>query len=297
MNAEPTPALGDLIALLTTEDLGDGVHRGPGSVDDGWDAVYGGHFVGQATAAVQATVDADRRIHSLHGYFLKSGAPSRPIDYQVVAVRDGGTFSTRRVSATQIGDDGSRGPVLFEATASFCRDEDGAVIDAQPPDGFDALPDPESLPTYRDVMLSHDEPPLPAEWALRDQGVDVRPVYAPWVDAGPSPNGGICHWMRAAGPMPEDSRLHNALLAYQSDETVSDNVLVPFGVTWGTPDTMIVSLDHAIWFHRPMRMDEWHYVEQRPLVAGRGRGVAAGYVWTTTGELACSFTQEALMRF
>lgn len=285
-------ALDHLVDLLTLQPTGEGSFRGKGSQDDGWDAIFGGHYLGQATAAAHATVEGDRRIHSLHAYFLKSGRSGEPLDYRVDLIRDGGSFSTRRVTATQ------GGPVLFELTASFSRPETSAnVIEPTPPDDFAELAEPTSLPTYRELMTSQDPIPLPEEWALRDLGIDIRVVNAPWSPAGPSAKGGIRAWIRADGELPDAPGLHAALLAYQSDESISDNTLVPFGVTWAKPDTLIVSLDHALWFHRPFRMDEWLFVDQWPITASDNRGLATATVWNGAGQLVASFTQEALMRF
>lgn len=284
-------ALDDLIGLLTLERVGAGRYRGIGSSGDGAEATFGGHILGQATAAALATVEVARRIHSVHGYFLRPGRPGEPIDYAVRTVRDGRAFCTRAVSASQ----GER--TVFELMASFATPEGGAVFDPPPPPDFATLPEPESLPRYHDLMATQDPLPLPAEWALREHGVDVRTVHAPWAPRGPSPEQGIRMWIRADGPLPDDPKLHAALLAYQSDESIADNAAVPFGVTWGTPGVVFASLDHALWYHRPFRMDEWLFVDQRPVTAGHGRGLATAGVWSEQGKLVASFTQEALIRF
>jgi acyl-CoA thioesterase-2 len=283
-------AVDQLLSLLALEPVAEGRFRGAPPLPDGWDAIYGGHFLGQATAAACATVGPDKRLHSLHAYFLRAGIASEPLDYDVVVVRDGRSFCTRRVVASQ-----SKGPA-FELTASFCVAEEGPPIAAEPPADFAALPEPESLPTYQEAMAAHDPLPFPAEWALADRGLDIRLVNAPWSPAGPSPRGGIRYWSRTPAALPDDPALHAAIFAYLSDDSISDNVLVPFGVTWSTPDTMVVSLDHALWFHRPFRMDRWHLIEQRPVVAHGGRGLAHGEVFDRDGVLVASFTQEALMR-
>ena len=279
------------MALLTPQPLDDHHYRGIASVDDGWDNVYGGHFLGQATAVAAASAGDDRRVHSLHGYFLRAGRAREPIDYTVDVVRDGRSFSTRRVTASQDG-----GPANFELLVSFTVPEPGKALDPEPPAGFADLAAPESLPRYQELMASFETPPLPLDWALKDRGIDIRIVNAPWSPHGPSAKSGIRYWARADGALPEDPGLHAAMFAYLSDDSVSDNVLVPFGLTWSTPDVLCVSLDHALWLHRPFRMDEWLFVDQEPLVAAGGRGLANGKVWTMAGELVASFTQEALMR-
>ena len=283
-------ALEDLIGILTLDSLGSDRFRGRGSHGDGADGTYGGHFLGQATAAALATVDDDRFVHSLHAYFLRGGRPGQPIDYEVERVRDGRSFCTRRVRASQ------DGKTAFELLASFTVEASSPTIPAAPPGDFQTLPQPESLPRYQEVMAANDPLPMPAEWALREHGVDVRIVNAPWAPSGPSEKQGIRMWIKAAGIMPSDPKLHMAMLAYQSDESISDNVLIPFGVTWGTPGVFFVSLDHAVWFHRTIDMNQWHFVDQWVVTAAGGRGTSTGYVWSAAGDLVASFTQEALMR-
>ena len=283
-------ALSALIRLLSPEPVGEGVYRGEGSRSDGAPATYGGHFLGQATAAALASVDGERRIHSLHAYFLRGGKPGEPFNYTVTPLRDGRTFCARRVTASQ------GGPAVFELTASFTRPEAGRPVDGERPKDFDRLPDPETLPRFTELMASLDQLPLPAEWALRERGIDVRVVNAPWAARGLSASGGIRAWIRADGELPDDPNLHAAMLAYQSDESISDNVLVPFGKTWADADVFCVSLDHAMWFHRPFRMDEWLFVEQRPVTVAQARGFARGAVWNRDGQMVVSFAQEAVIR-
>lgn len=285
-----TPAMADLVRLLTLEPLAEGRFRGRDASEDGWSSVYGGHFLGQATAAAAATVGEGRLIHSLHAYFLRAGDPSQPIDYDVAVVRDGRSFCTRRVTAHQ----GSTHN--FELTASFAVAEPGPAIVAAPPADFASLPTPESLPTYPELMASCDPLPFSPEWALRDRGLDLRVVDAPWSPKGPSPRNGIRYWCRSPSPLPDNPGLHAALFAYVSDDSISDNVLVPFDVTWSTDGTICFSLDHAMWFHRPFRMDDWHFYEQWPVVADGARGLAQGQVFNQDGVLVASFTQEALVR-
>ena len=285
-----SPALEELIGILTLDELGNDEFRGRGSHSDGADGTYGGHFLGQATAAALATVDDDRFIHSLHAYFIRGGRPGQPIEYAVERVRDGRSFCTRRVRASQ------DGKTAFELLASFTVEASSPTIDAATPPDLAALPPPESLPRYHELMASTDPLPFPAEWALREHGVDVRVVNAPWSPNGPSEKDGIRMWIKADGTLPASPKLHTAMMAYQSDESISDNVLVPLGVTWGTPGVFFVSLDHALWFHRPIDLNQWHLVDQWVVTATEGRGTSTGFVWSAEGSLIASFTQEALLR-
>jgi acyl-CoA thioesterase-2 len=186
--------------------------------------------------------------------------------------------------------------VVFELSASFTCEADGPSIVGAPPPDLRRLPQPASLPLYHELMASHDPPPLPAEWALREHGVDVRIVNAPWSPNGPSADQGIRMWIRANGELPADPQLHDAMLAYQSDESLADTLLVPFGVTWATPGVFCVSLDHAMWFHRRVDLNNWHFVEQRPLHLAHERGVASAFVCSDAGDLVASFKQEVLLR-
>lgn len=278
-------ALEDLIDVLRPTQTDENTYQGRTA-----NSTYGGHFLGQATAVALATVNDNRFIHSFHAYFLRGLRPGEAIEYVVDRVRDGRRFCTRRVTAIQ------SGKSAFEMIASFTFDEIGETIQPSGPADFDELPLPESLPTFHELMSAQDPLPFSADWALREHGVDVRVVNAPWSPEGPSVDDGIRMWIRADGNVPDDSGLHSAMLAYQSDESIADNVLVPFGLTWSSPEMFFVSLDHAMWFHRPIDMNQWHFVEQQPVTAGHGRGVASGYVWSQDRQLIASFTQEALMR-
>jgi acyl-CoA thioesterase-2 len=284
-----TTALQELVEILNPTLIGPDEYRGVGSRNDGAPTTYGGHFLGQATAAALATVGDDRELHSLHAYFLSGGTPGEPIDYKVDRVRDGRSFSVRRVNASQ------QEKANFELLASFAVASDGNELEADIPTDFDDLPPPESLPRYKDLMLSHETVPLPKDWALRDYGLDLRVVNAPWSPNGPSSAGGIRMWIRADGLAPAEPKLHAAMLAYQSDESLADNMLIPFGLTWSSPNVFFVSLDHAMWFHRPIDLNKWHFVEQWPVTAAGSRGTGTGQVWSEDRKLVASFTQEVLM--
>lgn len=287
-------AVADLIATVSVEPDGPDRFVGRGSRNDGVDATFGGHFLGQATSAAQATVDPERRLHSLHAYFLRGGRPGEPYTHQVERVRDGRSFCTRRVRTSQ----GEGGATQFELTASFATEEGGPSLAAEPPPDFARLPPPDSLPTYGELMAGLDPLPLPADWALRNYGLDLRTVEAPWRPAGASGavTRGIRLWLRSAGPLPVDHHLQTAILAYQSDESLADNVAAPWGATWGSEGVVFVSLDHAMWFHRPFDLNQWHFLDQRAVTVGHGRGLATATVWNEAGELVASATQEALLR-
>jgi acyl-CoA thioesterase II len=283
--------LEELIDILRLEQTGEDCFVGRGSSGDGADGTYGGHFLGQATAAALLTVAREQTAHSLHAYFLRRGEPGLAIAYTVERVRDGVSFSSRRVRAFQ------NDRLLFELHASFTRQSAGGLTQhASAPEDFASLPAPTSLPRYSELMASHDPVPLPEEWALREHGIDVRVVNAPWAPRGPSTAGGIRMWIRANGQLPDDPQLHNAALAYQSDESLADSLLVPFGVTWGDEGVFCVSLDHAMWFHDVVDLNAWHFVEQRAVTVTNERGVGTGSVWSADGRLVASFTQEVLLR-
>lgn len=285
-----------LLQIVTLEATGDDAFTGVGSSEDGVDATFGGHFLGQATAAALATVDDSRVLHSLHGYFLRGGQPGKPHLLEVERVRDGRSFCTRRVRVSQDGLPSEGAKVQFELMASFATPVDGPTHPAPPPPDFAELPDPTSLPTYLELMRSHETLPLPEEWALRDYGLDIRTVDAPWTPGGPSADGGIRLWVKAAEPLPANPALHSAVLAYQSDESLADNIAIPWGATWGTPGVVFVSLDHAMWFHRPIDLNDWLFIDQRPVTVAHERGLATASAWDRSGNLVCTFTQEALLR-
>lgn len=281
----------ELIEILRLERTAEDCFLGCGSSGDGADGTYGGHFLGQATAAALQTVAPDQTAHSLHAYFIRRGEPGQAIAYRVERVRDGMSFSSRRVRAYQ--DD----RLLFELSGSFTRQQRGGLTQAaRAPDDFASLPAPTSLPRYSELMASHDPVPLPEEWALREHGIDVRVVDAPWSPRGPSADDGIRMWIRANGHLPDDPQLHNAALAYQSDESLADTLLIPFGLTWGDATVFCVSLDHAMWFHDSVDLNAWHFVEQRAVTVTNERGIGNGAVWSEDGRLVASFTQEVLLR-
>lgn len=278
-----------LKAILEPREVAPDHYQGLGSSNDGAEATYGGHFLGQATAAALKTVAPENHIHSLHAYFIRGGQPGDPIDYFVERVRDGRSFCTRRVSAKQ------NDKVLFEMQASFCKPESGAEIKATPPCDFAKLPKPENIPPYEEVLLAQNPLPLPEDWVRRDVGIDIRLVNAPWSPNGPGETQSIRTWIRANG-LEDNPHLHSAALAYQTDESLADILLIPFNKTWCSEGTFCVSLDHALWFHEPVNLNAWHFIDQQVVVAKNGRGVGNGFVWSESGSLVASFTQEVLFR-
>lgn len=283
-------ALQQLIDIATPTPLGDDRFEGAGSVNDGVDATFGGHLLAQAVGAANATVDPSMRVHSLHAYFLRAGRPEAPFALAVEQVRTGRRFASRRVRVEQ-----ETGRTQLELMASFTTSATGPTHNAlSPPADLGHIPQPEELPRYNELMASLDPLPLPEAWATRVYGLDLRTINAPWAPAGPSTDGGIRLWVRADGPLPDDPGLHAALLAYQSDESLADNVAIPWGATWGSPGVEFVSLDHAMWFHRPVDLSDWLLLDQRPVVVTEGRGTARAEVWTPEGTLVASIVQEAL---
>lgn len=285
--SETHSALEELLELLDLEqrDTTADVFTGKGSGYDDF-GLYGGHMLGQATAAAHRTIEPGRLLNSVHAFFLRGGDGMATVDYEVEHVRDGRSFCTRRVQAHQ------HERLIFDLTASFHVPEDGrADIACDVP--TDLAP-PESLPTYQEC-IAEVGPIFGERWSYLTRPVEYRIAHAPWAPTGPSPRGGIDFWFRAPRPLPDDPAIHASVMAYMSDDCISDNVLVPFGITWSADGTQVVSLDHAMWFHEPARADEWIYVEQRPLVAGGNRGTAEARFWQD-GRLVATAVQEALAR-
>lgn len=286
-NGKDSTALGDLIKLLELEQLDTRVFRGV-SPQDGWQRVYGGQVLGQALAAAARTVSDDRQVHSLHAYFLIGGDPAVPIDYEVEALRDGGSFTTRRVKAIQ------HGQVIFFMTASFHKSEDGFDHQGEMPN----VAPPESLKSAKDLfqpMLAKLPQAMRRYWEA-DRPFDVRPVsidrYLLRASAEPTQH----IWLKTNGKLPDDPILHQCVLAYASDFTLLDTALIPHGKLLFDQDIQVASLDHAMWLHRPFRADEWLlYVQESPSALG-ARGFCRGSLFTADGRLVASTAQEGLIR-
>jgi len=280
--------VGELIDLLALERRGTDAFRGR-SQDLGWGRIFGGQVLGQALSAAAQTVPSDRHVHSLHAYFLRLGDLSIPIEYEVDRIRDGGSFTTRRVVARQ------PSGAIFTMAASFQLEEPGLEHQDEMPDA----PPPESLPTERERMASfvallpdYVRTTFDAERPFEIRTADpVEDLFHP---APRAPR--RLMWMRAVAPLPDDPALHRYLLAYLSDYALMATALAPHGLTWLEPSLQLASIDHAMWFHRPLRVDEWllHVVDS-PNASG-ARGFARGRIFTRDGRLVASTAQEGLMR-
>jgi acyl-CoA thioesterase-2 len=279
-------ALATLLSLLDLEAIETNVFRGT-SPKDRWQRVFGGQVLGQALVAAERTVEG-RLCHSLHGYFLRAGDPKLPILYEVDRSRDGLSFSARRVSAIQ------HGEPIFTMSASFEKPEQGLEHQSVMPD----VPAPESLKSehqWRMEILS-DLPEHAHGWFLRARPIEIRPVEPPNRFAkGKHPPRQIV-WFRAVETLPDSPALHRCVLAYASDMTLLDTSLLPHGYNLFTKDLQLASLDHAMWFHRPFRADEWLlYVQDSPS-ASASRAFNRGEIYRRDGVLVASVAQEVLIR-
>jgi acyl-CoA thioesterase-2 len=249
--------------------------------------IFGGQVAGQALVAAGRTVDPERVVHSLHGYFVRPGDPSEPIRYQVETVRDGRSFSVRRSVAYQ-----HEKPIFF-LSASFQIVEEG--LDHHAPAPVD-VPGPDDVPTMADRLARY--PERLGALAAAPQSVDVRYVGEPgWVPPGDRPAAEFQRvWMRIAGKLPDDPLIHACALAYASDLTLLDSVLNVHGEVWGPGGIIGASLDHALWFHRPFRADEWFLYDCTSPSASGSRGLATGRMFTRDGRHIASAVQEGLLR-
>jgi acyl-CoA thioesterase-2 len=281
-------ALDELIALLRLEQLEVNLFRGL-SPDENRQRVFGGQVAGQALVAAGRTVDQGC-VHSLHSYFLRPGDPQVPIVYDVDRIRDGHSFTTRRVVAIQ------HGRAIFNLAASFQVEEDGPEHQDPMPDA----PDPETLPTLAEKLEAHLDrfPPEMVEWIRRERPIDSRSAGLPhWLDpVARTREPEQLVWIRADGTLPDDPLLHACVVAYASDLTLLDTAVMPHASSWDDDHFMIASLDHAMWFHRPFRADEWLLYHQKSPSAHGARGLAEGFLFTRDGRLAVTVIQEGLIR-
>jgi acyl-CoA thioesterase II len=278
-------ALQHLIALLDLERIEVNLFRG-GSPDEDRQRVFGGQVAGQALVAAARTVDEpDRLVHSLHAYFLRPGDPRVPIVYEVDRIRDGTSFSTRRVVAIQ------HGRPIFNLQTSFHRNEPGLDHAITAPTD---VPEPETLPDYRTRMAPFRE--KLGAWYDTPRPIDMRYVPPDPLIDGDVKAGRQLVWMRADGALPDDPVLHACIVTYFSDMTLLDTTLRPFGMTGLTDDLMMASLDHAMWFHRSFRADEWLLYEQTAFSSSSARGLAGGSIFTRDGVLVVNVVQEGLIR-
>ncbi|MEV6226666.1 acyl-CoA thioesterase II [Saccharopolyspora shandongensis] len=275
------PVLDSLVALLDLERIEENIFRGVSPAASPV-RVFGGQVAGQALVAAGRTVPPERRVHSLHAYFIRPGDPSIPIVYEVDRTRDGRSFTTRRVVAVQ------RGKTIFSLSASFQVDEDG-IDHAEP---MPEVPDPETLPTYGEQIGSMIEKLGRAQ----PRPIDVRYVTEPpWMSRRPREARSQV-WMRADGVLPDDDLLHVCIAAFASDMTLLDAVLARHGVYWGLDKVNGASLDHAMWFHRRFRADEWLLYDCASPSASGARGLATGRFFSRDGQLVATVVQEGLLR-
>ncbi len=246
--------------------------------------VFGGQVLAQCVLAAYRTVAPDRDIHSMHGYFLRAGDTAQPITFAVDRIHDGRSFSARRTQAYQ------DGVPIFSAIASFQDADPGLDHQSTMPSD---LPDPESLPSVTDLLAAY-PPTATSFWT--DNAFDFRHVGGPIYVEVAEPAARQAVWIRCRTRLPDDPVLHRAIFAYVSDYTLLESVMRRHGVPWSTPGLKIASLDHAMWWHRPARADEWCcYVQESPNAIG-GRGLAAGRLYGIDGTLIASVAQEGMIR-
>ena len=281
-------AVEGLLAVLDLEQLEVNLFRGR-SPQDMWQRVFGGQVVGQALVAACRTVDVEaRRPHSLHAYFLLPGDPKVPIIYEVDRIRDGKSFTTRRVVAIQ------HGAAIFTMAVSFHIEEDGWSHQVAMPD----VPKPEELPNESEVR-ARVLPLMPEpvrRYYERPRPIELKPVEFDRYLGKPIESGRFHVWIRATGALPDTPAIHQCVLAYASDMTLLDSALIPLGRSVFDKSIMAASLDHALWFHRPCRADEWLlYAQDSPNLAG-ARGFSRGLMFKRDGTLVASVAQEGLLR-
>ena len=283
-------AVQELVSILDLERLEDNLFRG-NAPQTGRQRVFGGLVVAQALVAASRTVEADRIPHSLHGYFILPGDPDAPLIYEVERLRDGGSFTTRRCVAIQ------HGRAIFTMMASYQKEEQGLEHQIPMPN----VPQPESL-LSEEQMLEQFRNLIPEQvrrYLERDRPLELRPVdlarYSPIPrKTAVAP---VQHvWIRAKGQLPDDPAVHRAVLAFLSDMTLIDTALVVHGKSVFDPDMQAASLDHALWFHRPFRADQWLLYAQDSPNSGGSRGLARGSLFTQDGLLVASVAQEGLLR-
>jgi len=278
------PELDALVRLLDLEQIETDIFRGQ-SHSTPIQRVFGGQVAGQALVAAGRTVDPQRAVHSLHSYFIRPGDTTKPILYEVDRVRDGQSFSVRRVVAVQ------DGKTIFTLSASFQLEQDG--IEHQPT--MPPVPMPEDLPTLEERF--RERPEIYELLLRRKHPIDRRYVDGPSWDRSPTDRSGVQSlWIRANGTLPDDPLLHVCVLTYASDLTLLDTVLVQHGVSHDTHQISMASLDHAMWFVRPVRMDEWVLYSMKSPAARGGRGFATGRFFSRDGLYLGSVAQEGMIR-
>jgi acyl-CoA thioesterase-2 len=280
-------ALQELLDQLNLERIEENIFRGYSPAEREM-RVYGGHVMAQALMAGHRTVGDDRLCHSFHAYFLLGGDPKAPIVYEVDRTRDGGSFTTRRIVAIQ------HGKPIFHMEASFHVHEAGWEHQFDAPD----LPGPDTLPTEDEWRAEQAKRlhPRALPHFMRERPIEQRDLN-PDDEIAPTPKAPYKNtWIRSNGTLPDDPKLHQCLLAYASDMSLMDTATLPHGIGWMSGKMMGASLDHAMWFHHDLRMDEWLlYTHDAPVSAG-ARGFNRGLIYTQPGKLVASVVQEGLMR-
>ncbi|MSP46999.1 MAG: acyl-CoA thioesterase II [Xanthobacteraceae bacterium] len=279
-------AVANLLAILDLERLEVNLFRGH-SPQVGMKRVFGGQVLGQALVAATRTVEGVLP-HSLHAYFLLGGDPAVPIIYDVDRIRDGKSFTTRRVVAIQ------HGRAIFSMSVSFHNDEEGLEHQMTKPD----VPHPDQLPSDIEIkqQILPELPEAVRNYYLRDRPIELRPVDFGRYAGKPQPDNRFNIWMRTTAPLPDDPAIHRCALAYASDMTILDTALLPHQRSIFDRNIMGASLDHAVWFHRPFRADQWLLYSQDSPNSHGSRGFGRGLIFAADGTLVASVAQEGLMR-
>jgi acyl-CoA thioesterase-2 len=281
--------LSGLLAALDLTDTGartnEDIFTGPSQWMPGG-RIYGGQVLAQSLVAANRTIGDDRFVHSMHAYFLRPGDATKPITFSVDRIHDGRSFSTRRTQAYQ------DGLPILSMIGSFQDVDEGLEHQIDMPAD---LPDPESLPSTADVLGEIDHPV--AQFWANERAFDIRHIDSPLYltpNEDRVPRQAV--WMRAVGQLPDDPNLHRAAIAYASDHTILEPVLRRHGIAWVTPGLKVASLDHAMWWHRDGRADDWLlYVQDSPNSVG-GRGLSFGRIYDRAGRLLASVAQEGMVR-
>jgi len=279
--------LDELLALLKLEVIEQGIYRGQ-SQDLGFRALFGGQVLGQSLSAAQETVSADRFVHSLHSYFLRAGDASKPVVYEVEEIRNGASFSTRRVQAIQ------NGKAIFYMTASFQQHE----IGFNHQDTMPKVPTPDGIPSFRDFMIEHQAELSESirEKFLAEKPIETRPIQQyNWFKPEKSTSN-YQMWLKTNGKLPDNLHIHNCMLAYASDFHFLPTSLMPHGVSHWQPNFQIATIDHSMWFHRPFSFDDWLLYAMDSPSASNGRGLVRGKIYNRQGDLVASTMQEGVIR-